>query len=284
MRVRGIDLAMFQGDPDFIAMSRDESLVFAVAKATEGQGYYDPKWERNLRLAPSSFEFFGCYHVLRGTSDGALQAEHAGRQWERVVIECKAARSIPMPVMMDFEIADKRAPEWLVDNAVKFRTRIEQLTGLRPLIYSYPSFLREQCGDLAPDALVECPQWPALYVGKKWADMAAGFDPYEWLRARKLPTAKTGTMLPLMWSHAPWVLHQYDGDKGEYYRGVDFDFNAAVSREALMDICGVSYAKTDPLPPPLDSSEPTWPGGRNPSERPTESMSVDMFIPTLADD
>lgn len=259
-RVRGIDLAMFQGDPDFNAIARDESLVFAVAKATEGQGYYDPKWERNLRLAPSSFDFFGCYHVLRGTSDGALQAEHAGRQWERVAIECKAARSTPLPVMMDFEIADKRAPEWLVDNAVRFRERIEALTGLRPLIYSYPSFLREQCGNLAPESLAECPQWPALYVGKRWADMAAGFDPYEWLRTRK--------QLPALWERSAWTVYQYDGDKGETYRGTDYDFNAAVSRDALLAICGVPIAPTEPAPPPV----------------PVEVPNAADFVRTLADD
>jgi lysozyme len=246
MRVRGTDLAMFQGDPDFNALARDESLVFAIVKATEGQGYCDPKWERNLKLAPSAFEFVTCYHVLRGTSDGAL---HAGKQWERMAAFAAQARTHMLPAVIDFEITDKRAAEWLVDNAVKYRLRIEAITGLKPILYSYPNFLREQCADLAPDLLRECWHWPALYVGKKWADVAGGFDPYEWLRARK--------MLPAMWSHAPWSLYQYDGDKGEYYNGVDYDFNAAQSRDVLLAMAGVTVADTDPLPPPPDTQPDT---------------------------
>lgn len=235
---------MFQGEPDFLALARNESLVFAIVKATEGQGYCDPKWERNHKLAPSSFEFTGCYHVLRGTSDGVAQADHAGRQWERLAAVCASARSHVMPVALDFEIADKRAPQWLIDNACAFRVRIEAITGLRPIVYSYPSFLREQGGNIAPDLLADCPQWPALYVGKKWADVAAGFDPYEWLRARK--------MLPALWERAePWAIYQYDGDKGEYHNGVDFDFNVARSRDVLRTMCG--------LPMPVDEPPDTQP-------------------------
>lgn len=241
-RVRGTDLAMFQGEPDFMALARDESLVFALVKATEGQGYCDPKWERNLKLAPSAFEFVTCYHVLRGTSDGRMQADHAGKQWERMATVAAMSHTRMLPAVIDFEITDKRAAEWLVDNCVRFRERIEALTGLKPILYSYPSFLREQCGDIAPESLRECWQWPALYVGKKWADIAAGFDPFDWLRARR--------MLPAMWDRNEWALYQYDGDKSEYYKGVDYDFNVAQSRDVLMAMSGAK-ADTDPLPPPF---------------------------------
>lgn len=252
MRVRGTDLAQFQGDPDFPALARDESLVFALIKATEGTGYRDPKWERNLRLAPSAFEFTGCYHVLRGTSDGATQADSAAREWERLAKGCAEARTTVMPVGLDFEIADKRAPGWLVDNAIRFRARIEHLTGLRPLVYSYPSFLREQCGDAAPNELAECPQWLAFYAGKRWANLAAGYDPIADLRARGL--------LPRLWDRAGWAIVQYDGDEGEYYRAVDYDFNAAVSRDALVMMSAPRRDTAPAPPPPPDSDGPTLPG------------------------
>lgn len=254
MRVRGTDLAMFQGEPDFMALARDESLVFAIVKATEGQGYCDPKWERNLKLTPSAFEFVTCYHVLRGTSDGTFQAEHAGNQWERMAKVAAAARTHMLPAVIDFEITDKRDAEWLIENAVKYRLRIEAITGLKPILYSYPSFLREQCANLAPDLLRDCWHWPALYVGKKWPDIAAGFDPFDWLRARR--------MLPAMWDRSQWALYQYDGDKGEYAKGVDFDFNVAQSREVLRQMAGLPLADTDPLPPPPDT-DPQTPTSRS---------------------
>lgn len=252
-RVRGTDLAMFQGEPDFAAFARDESLAFALVKATEGQGYCDPKWERNLSLTPHAFEFVSCYHVTRGTSGGALQAEHGGRQWERLANIASRTGARMLPPVIDFEITDKRPAEWLIENTVAYRTRIEAITGRVPILYSYPSFLRDQCGDLAPPELVECWHWPALYVGKKWADVAGGFDPYEWLRARKVTGSKTGSQLPAMWSRAPWALYQYDGDKGEFYKGVDYDFNAAASRDVLLEMSGrPSDAPPDTLPETIE--------------------------------
>lgn len=261
-RVRGTDLAMFQGEPDFRALAADESLVFALIKATEGQGYCDPKWERNHKLAPSAFEFVSCYHVLRGTSDGVIQADHAGKQWERMAAIAASSRTHMLPAVIDFEITDKRDAKWLVDNCIRYRERIEAITGLRPILYSYPSFLREQCGDIAPDELVECWHWPALYVGKKWTDVAAGFDPYEWLRTRKVAGTKTGSQLPAMWAAAPWAIYQYDGDKGEFYKGVDFDFNVAQSRDVLRAMAG--------LPMPVEDPPDTQP--QTPTSRSSQSL------------
>lgn len=275
MRVRGTDFAMFQGEPDMRALARDESLVFALVKATEGQGYCDPKWERNHLLAPSAFEFVTCYHVLRGTSDGRIQADHAGKQWDRMANVAARSTSHMLPAVIDFEITDKRAAQWLVDNACAYRQRIQEITGLTPILYSYPSFLRDQCADLAPAELVECWQWPALYVGKTWADVEAGFDPYEWLRSRK--------MLPKMWAAAPWALYQYDGDKGEYYKGVDYDFNVAQSRDVLRRMAGLVH-DTEPHMPavnapiiehtPTPRYDPLW--ERNEGEHTVRTEDVDL--------
>ena len=249
-RVRGTDLSKFQLDPDFAALTRDESLVFGLIKSTEGTGYRDPEWERNLSSAPPAFEYAGCYHILRGTSDGASQADSAAREWTRLAKRCAEVRTKVLPLGLDFEIADAREPAWLVDNAIRFRARIEQLTGLKPLVYSYPNFLRVQCGDAAPVELAECPQWLAFYAGKKWSDMAAGFDPVVELRRRGI--------LPRLWDRAGWAIYQYDGDKGEFYRGTDYDFNVAVSRDVLDAMCDENRAPT--LPAPLDSTDPTSPG------------------------
>ena len=110
-RVRGIDLAMFQGDPDFNAIARDESLVFAVAKATEGQGYYDPKWGRNLRLAPSSFEYAELYDLF------ALRFEHVAMTGVLPfggVVFAELGGAEDVAVSVDTRLADGEAPSVFV--------------------------------------------------------------------------------------------------------------------------------------------------------------------------
>lgn len=120
-RARGIDLAMFQGIVPFADVVR-EGVEFSIAKATEGRGYIDPKWEANLATAPIYMRAAGCYHVLRA-NDPKTQARHHAAQWHRLVHECQGVGTRVIPPCIDFEIMDRQTPEQAVANAVEFRDR-----------------------------------------------------------------------------------------------------------------------------------------------------------------
>jgi GH25 family lysozyme M1 (1,4-beta-N-acetylmuramidase) len=244
-RARGTDLAMFQGDAPFAEMVTD-GIEFSIAKATEGRGYIDPKWEQNLIRSPIYMRAVGCYHVLRAGTP-LVQAAHHARQWERLVTEAAKVGAKVIPPCMDFEIMDKQTAEQAVGNCVEYRVEIERLTGCVPWLYSYPSFLREQCKNLAPSELAECPMWLAWYAGYGYS-RAAEVDPIKAL----------GKFAPTLWVNGRWVCWQYDGDKGERYpNGVDADFN--VANGSVEDMLGL----VAPEPSNGPDTQPETPTGKS---------------------
>jgi hypothetical protein len=139
--------------------------------------------------------------------------------------------------------------EQLIENAVAWVIRSEALTGVYPWLYSYPSFLREQCKNLAPLELRKCPMWLAWYPGFGFG-VASTVDPIAALdRAKALPT---------LWRTGRWAAWQFDGNGGERFpNGVDADFNVACGTvEEMLGIATPIEADTyRTIPEPINGPD-----------------------------
>lgn len=135
--VKGIDVAIYQGDIDWNVISSQE-IKFAFIKATEGSSYSDPKFDANIVSSRENSVYAGAYHFFSSESAGKTQAEN----FIRVVSPYKT----DLPPVLDFEISKSAIDrETVVKEALAFLHEVEKHFGVRPIIYttyeSYNAFL-----------------------------------------------------------------------------------------------------------------------------------------------
>lgn len=73
--VRGVDVSHHQGEIDWQAVARD-NVKFAWIKATEGEDWTDPDFERNRQGAAAAGIPWGAYHFFTFCGDPTKQAAH----------------------------------------------------------------------------------------------------------------------------------------------------------------------------------------------------------------
>lgn len=185
----GIDVSVFQGAIDWSALP--ENVRFAFIRATNGL-QTDRRFASN---AAGCRVPWGAYHALAYGSDPVAQARHFAATI--------AGREIQLPPVLDFEVArpGEKASE-CVARGVTCMREIEQLTGQRCIVYTYPSFF-QRLHDLGADVspFGERPLWIAHYG-----------------RTLKAPT------VPRAWS--TWQIWQwYGGGLVKLPNGADVDVN-----------------------------------------------------------
>lgn len=78
----GIDISNYQGDIDWPRVVGEGGRAFAIAKATEGTGFVDAKFTRNMSQGRSAGVIMGAYHFARPsasptvTADALAEARH----------------------------------------------------------------------------------------------------------------------------------------------------------------------------------------------------------------
>lgn len=186
--ILGIDVSVFQGAIDWSAMP--PSVRFAFLRATSGLAV-DRRFEQN---AAGCRVPWGAYHALAYGSDPVEQAQR---------FASTIAGRGELPPVLDFEVArpGEKASE-AVRRAELCMDEIEQRTGRRVIVYTYPSFF-QRLHDLGADVsrLASRPLWIAHY-GRT-------------LRAPKVPKA---------WN--TWHIWQwYGGGHAKLANGADVDVN-----------------------------------------------------------
>lgn len=150
--ISGIDVSHHNGQIDW-AKRRTNGLGFAFLKATEGSGYVDSMFARNLQSCRSLSIPVGAYHFFRPEADPAAQADIFIRT-------LGAAKSGDLPPVLDWEVSDNIRSGVQIARARALLDRIESVYKRIPIIYGSPSFLR----DLGiPDWFVRYPLWIANY-------------------------------------------------------------------------------------------------------------------------
>lgn len=74
--IYGIDISHHQGGSFDLHRARREGIEFAFLKATEGSGWTDTQFGRNLRVAREAGLLVAAYHYQRANATAAQQAAH----------------------------------------------------------------------------------------------------------------------------------------------------------------------------------------------------------------
>jgi lysozyme len=143
----GVDVSGWQhpygADIDWEAVRWDAGS-FVFIKATEGTWFVNPYFEDDWDDSRSVGMVRGAYHYARPSTRPGSAAEQA-RHFANIVGDLRGRGELP-PVL-DLEVTGGLTPAELVQWTRTWLRTVRQLTGRRPIIYTYPAFWRTAMGD-----------------------------------------------------------------------------------------------------------------------------------------
>jgi lysozyme len=137
----GIDVSHWQGQITWSEVAAD-GVSFAIAKATEGRIYQDDQYARNKERAEANGIAFTAYHFAspdKAANDAILEADNfvdtadLGPGNLRPVLDLEKNRGLGTRKLR------KWVKAWLA--------RVEARLGVKPIIYTSPSFWRDKMGN-----------------------------------------------------------------------------------------------------------------------------------------
>lgn len=217
--LRGIDISQWQN----VGIS-DQAADFVIIKATEGDGYTDPRCDAHYQDAKAKGKLLGVYHFARPDlgNSGRAEAEYFVREIQGYIGEAI--------LVLDWEVQ-----QWRVDWAKEFLDRVHELTGVKPLIYMSASPVNAY--DWSSVANADYGLWiagyPAKYNVPNPPEPAEGEMPFG-----------TGA-----WGF--WAIWQYTSSAGTLDRDV-----ANMDRDAWMAYASKNGETPHPAPSPAPAPAP----------------------------
>lgn len=167
--VQGVDVSHYQGTIDW-AKVKASGRGFAIMKVTEHATYFDPTFATNWAETKKAGVIRGGYHFFRANVDPIVQAD-----W--FLSKLGPVEPGDLPPTLDLETTDGQTGATIAANAIKFLDRVAAKTGVKPLLYTSPSFVTGTLGSPAGFEAhatlwianwgVTCPDVPNPF--KKWA-------------------------------------------------------------------------------------------------------------------
>lgn len=150
--IHGIDVSHYQGDIDW-AKVKAAGIVFAYAKATDGDTYTDPKFHANWQGMLGAGVLRGAYHFFQTNDDPATQANH-------FVEAIGALGADDLPPVVDLEVSNGvYGGNSIAANLQIWLDTVESATGRTPMIYTNSGFWNKTVsGDFS-----RYPLWVAEY-------------------------------------------------------------------------------------------------------------------------
>lgn len=149
IEAQGIDVSHDQGTVDWPAVVQ-AGYVFTFIKATEGETYVDPEFERNWTGAKAAGLLRGAYHFFRAEDSPQSQVELF---WKTV------GDTGELPLVVDVEETMGVSAATLISNLTQFLAGLQQASGRMPMIYTGPGFWN----GLGTAAFGGYPLWVAEY-------------------------------------------------------------------------------------------------------------------------
>jgi len=141
MRTLGVDVSHWEGSIDWKKAS--PSIGFAYYKCTEGVRYVDQQFYANRQGCKDAGLAHAPYHFYQPALDPNSQAEHfintAGKAYHQYIA--------------DIEVPERQ--EDITQKILTFLKRVEQLTGVKPSIYTSSGYWNE--------FIQPHPQWASQY-------------------------------------------------------------------------------------------------------------------------
>lgn len=153
MTYRVIDISAYQGEIDFSRVKK-AGIWGVMLKATEGERYLSPAFEKNYEQASAQGLHVGAYHFLRAATPEESQRE------ARFFLDKVKGKNFSLPLAVDIEAPEQRQIEDLAPIAAAFCKEVERQR-YYAMIYSTVSWFRTK---LASRELNAFDRWVA-HVG-----------------------------------------------------------------------------------------------------------------------
>jgi lysozyme len=140
-KLTGIDVSHWQGYIYWSAV-RDAGVKFAIVKATDGRSFTDSRYARNSERADALGIRMTAYHFAR--PDGTYR--DAVREADHFVATARLEGRHLLPVL-DLEVTGGLSRDRLATWARKWLQRVEARLGVKPMIYTSPSFWKDRMGN-----------------------------------------------------------------------------------------------------------------------------------------
>lgn len=178
--IKGLDVSVIQGTIDFAKVAA-EGVQFVICRCGVGNSGKDSTYDRNMANAKAAGLQVMAYHFVyplppqagNPTRNPTAQAQlHAG-----YANGALAACDLEWPTQPDWAkwgCSAAQIGEW----ALEYLEAYESLTGIRPLVYTYPDFAHHVN---LPPAIAGYPLWIASYastplIPAPWTDWALWQD------------------------------------------------------------------------------------------------------------
>lgn len=138
----GIDVSHWQGTIRWDEVD-GAGVAFAIAKATEGRTVVDDQYANNRANADAYAIPFTAYHFARPDltdNDARAEANH-------FVTNADLRGRHLLPVL-DLEVSGGLSRKQLIQWARTWLQRVESQLGVKPMIYTTPSFWRDRMGNI----------------------------------------------------------------------------------------------------------------------------------------
>jgi GH25 family lysozyme M1 (1,4-beta-N-acetylmuramidase) len=195
--LNGVDVSNHQGSKIDWPQVAGAGYVFAFAKASEGTTFTDATYALNRSGANAAGLAVGAYHFARpaGTTDVAstssaiAQADH--------FVDVAQPRGGDLPPVLDLETTGGLSPPQLVKWTQAWVNEVVARTGVRPLVYTSPSFWKTSLGDTTAFALAGSKLWIAHWTSSVSPTVPAsnwggfGWSFWQWSSCHAVPGIPT---------------------------------------------------------------------------------------------
>ncbi len=137
----GIDVSRNNGVIKWHEVAKDKKIQFVFIKATEGKGYVDPHYRRNITMARKEGLKVGSYHFFTSKSSATAQFLHF-----MSVVKKSEQDLIPVLDVEELGIKGKWEGEQLQDSVRVFAEFVKKHYGKYPIIYTNEHFYNKELG------------------------------------------------------------------------------------------------------------------------------------------
>lgn len=170
---QGIDVSHHQGNIDFKKVSAD-GISFVFIKATQGRSFRSKTFLKFVKDAKAAGLMIGAYHYVDDSATTPELARQEAANFVSAIKDAGGASTFDLPPVMDYESNKSGLRKTAVTAVAKaFLEEVERLTGVRPIVYTYPSFIGNFSG------LSGYPLWIARYHAAKAPSDASGWSRWD---------------------------------------------------------------------------------------------------------
>ncbi|KAF6582775.1 glycoside hydrolase family 25 protein [Paenibacillus sp. EKM211P] len=170
---QGIDVSHHQGSIDFKKVAAD-GISFVFIKATQGRSFRSKTFLQFVKDAKTAGLLIGAYHYIDDSANTPELARREAENFAKAIKDAGGASTFDLPPVMDYESHKSNLSKTAITAVAKaFLQEIERLTGVRPIVYTYPSFIGNFSG------LSSYPLWIARYSATQVPPDASGWTRWD---------------------------------------------------------------------------------------------------------